>query len=120
MDALQLILDTFMLRVASDSVDTNSTDRIKTPHSYLTDEQVLAKAYASANGPLFKDLYEGNWQEHTDKYPSQSEADMAFAAMLAFWCGCDFEQMSRISRLPVCTGKSGIVRSPAPPTVPSR
>lgn len=102
MDALQVVLDTFMLRVASDSAgasqgsNTDNTDRIKTPHSYLTDEQVLAKAYASANGALFKDLYEGNWQEHTDKYPSQSEADMAFASMLAFWCGCDFEQMNRI------------------------
>lgn len=102
MDALQVILDSFMLRVASDSAgssqgsNTDNTDRIKTPHSYLTDEQVLAKAYASANGSLFKDLYEGNWQEHADKYPSQSEADMAFAAMLAFWCGCDSEQMNRI------------------------
>ena len=102
MDALQVVLDTFMLRVASDSAgasqgsNTDNTDKIKTPYSYLTDEQVLAKAYASANGYLFKDLYEGNWQEHADKYPSQSEADMAFAAMLAFWCGCDFEQMNRI------------------------
>ena len=97
MDALQLILDTFMLRaVSSDSVDTSNTDRPQMPHSFLSDEQVLAKAYASANGALFKDLYEGNWQEHADKYPSQSEADMAFAAMLAFWCGCDFEQMNRI------------------------
>ena len=97
MDALQLILDTFMLRaVSADSADTDNMDRPQTPHSYLTDEQVLAKAYASANGSLFKDLYEGNWQEHADKYPSQSEADMAFAAMLAFWCGCDFEQMHRI------------------------
>ena len=91
-----------MLRVASDNAgasagsNTDNTDRPQTPHSYLTDEQVLAKAYASANGALFKDLYEGNWQEHTEKYPSQSEADMAFAAMLAFWCGCDFEQMNRI------------------------
>ena len=102
MDALQVVLDSFMLRVASDSSgasqgsNTDNTDKIKTPHAYLTDEQVLAKAYASANGSLFKDLYEGNWQEHADKYPSQSEADMAFAAMLAFWCGCDFEQMNRI------------------------
>lgn len=102
MDALQVVLDSFMLRVASDSAgasqgsNTDNTDKIKTPHAYLTDEQVLAKAYASANGSLFKDLYEGNWQEHADKYPSQSEADMAFAAMLAFWCGCDFEQMNRI------------------------
>lgn len=96
MDALQLILDSFMLRAASDSVDTSNTDKTKTPHSFLSDEQVIAKAYASGNGALFKDLYEGNWQEHTEKYPSQSEADMAFAAMLAFWCGCDFEQMNRI------------------------
>lgn len=94
MDALQVVLNNFMLRAASDSTDTSNTDRTKTPHSYLTDEQVLAKA--SASNPLFEDLYEGNWQEHTDKYPSQSEADMAFASMLAFWCGCDFEQMNRI------------------------
>ena len=103
MGALQVILDTFMLRaVASDSAgasagsNTDNMDRPQMPHSFLSDEQVLAKAYASGNGALFKDLYEGNWQEHTDKYPSQSEADMAFASMLAFWCGYDFEQMNRI------------------------
>ena len=94
MDALQLILDSFMLRVASDASDTLDVTRPLTSHSYLTDEQVLAKA--SASNPRFKDLYEGKWQEHTDKYPSQSEADMAFASMLAFWCGRDFEQMNRI------------------------
>ena len=46
MDALQVVLDSFMLRVDSDSAgasqssNTDNTDRIKTPHSYLTDEQV--------------------------------------------------------------------------------
>ena len=96
MDALQIILDTFMLRDTPPDDGAATSPDISTPHSYLTDEEVIEKASKSSNGALFADLYNGLWQEHSDKYPSQSEADMAFASMLAFWCGCDFEQMDRI------------------------
>lgn len=65
------------------------------PCSYLTDEQVLEHAKKSANGERFTDYYNGNWQRYFD---NQSDADMGFLSMLAFWCGCDEEQMDRIFR----------------------
>lgn len=37
-------------------------------------------------------------------YASQSEADMAFCNMLAFWCGCDTDKMDSIFR------QSGLMR----------
>lgn len=89
MKALQTVLDTFMKR-KSQVVNTHIE-----PCSYLTDEQVLAHAEKSANGERFMDYYEGNWQKYFD---NQSDADMGFLSMLAFWCGCDEEQMDRIFR----------------------
>ena len=63
--------------------------------SYLTDEQVLEHAAKAANGERFMDYYEGNWQKY---YDNQSDADMAFVSMLAFWCGNVEEQIDRIYR----------------------
>ena len=63
--------------------------------SYLSDESVIEHASNSANGERFKDYMNGNWQEY---YDNQSDADMSFISMLAFWCGCDEEQMDRIYR----------------------
>ena len=40
-------------------------------------------------------MYAGNWQGY---YKSQSEADLSFCNMLAFWTGRDFDQMDRIFR----------------------
>jgi hypothetical protein len=37
----------------------------------------------------------GEWEK---LYGSQSDADMAMLSILAFWCGCDEEQMDRIFR----------------------
>lgn len=89
MGALQNVLDTFMKR-KSQVVNTHIE-----PCSYLTDEQVLEHAKKSANGERFTDYYNGNWQRYFD---NQSDADMGFLSMLAFWCGCDEEQMDRIFR----------------------
>ena len=61
----------------------------------MTDEEVIQRARNSKNGTLFQILYSGNWEQF---YPSQSEADMAFANMLAFWTGKDHDQMDRIFR----------------------
>ncbi len=61
----------------------------------LTDEDVLMKARAAANGEEFSDLWEGNWK---DKFGSQSEADLALCCNLAFWTGKDAEQMDRLFR----------------------
>lgn len=63
--------------------------------SNLTDHELIQKASLASNGAAFSKLYNGNWE---DTYPSQSEADMAFASSLAFWAQCDFAQMDRIFR----------------------
>ena len=89
MAALQTVLDTFMKRK---SQVTNSHIE---PCSYLSDEQVLEHAKASANGERFMDYYNGDWQKYFD---NQSDADMGFVSMLCFWCGCDEEQIDRIFR----------------------
>jgi putative DNA primase/helicase len=68
----------------------------------LEDNEVIKKAGNSKNGSLFSLLFAGNWQ---GVYPSQSEADMAFCFLLAFWTGKNKMQMDRIFRL------SGLMRS---------
>ncbi len=64
-------------------------------HSYLDDEAVIAHANEASNSEKFKKLFAGDWE---DLYGSQSDADMALLSILAFWCGCDEEQMDRIFR----------------------
>lgn len=61
----------------------------------LSEAEVIQRALGSAQGPAFNDLLKGEWREH---YSSQSEADLAFANMLAFWCARDFGQMDSIFR----------------------
>lgn len=63
--------------------------------SYLTDEAVVEHALKSPTGDKFQKYMDGDWQE---MYDNQSDADMSFISMLAFWCGCDEEQMDRIYR----------------------
>ena len=94
-EALQNMLETFMKRakpVSGTSIE---------PCSYLSDDQVIEHASNSASGDKFKALYEGRWEEG---YNSQSDADMAFISMLAFWCGNVEEQIDRIFR------SSGLMR----------
>ena len=62
----------------------------------LDDTNVLLKARNSKNGPQFSLLLDGHWEGN---YPSQSEADMAFATLLAFWTNKNYEQMDRIFRM---------------------
>lgn len=49
---------------------------------------------AAANGEKFKRLYSGNFSD----YNSQSEADMALVAMLAYWTGPDASRRASVSR----------------------
>ena len=63
----------------------------------LTDQDLLFKAMNSRNGQQFKMLFDGNWSALN--YPSQSEADMAFCNLLAFWSGKDKNQIDRIMRM---------------------
>lgn len=67
----------------------------------VSDTDLLEKAKRGKNGTLFDQLYNGSWQGH---YKSQSDADLAFCNMLAFWFGCDFDRMDRVFR------SSGLMR----------
>lgn len=56
--------------------------------------------FASKQGEKAKELWEGNIPDGK----TNSEADMAFAEICAFWCGGDIEQMDRLFR------QSGLMR----------
>ncbi|PID20174.1 DNA primase [Sporosarcina sp. P3] len=57
----------------------------------LSDEEILNIAFRAKNGEAFRKLYVGDYSA----YGSQSEADMAFTNMLAFYTQ-DAEQIDRI------------------------
>lgn len=65
-----------------------------------TVSEVLEAARRSRSGAKFQALYAGNFSE----YSSQSEADMAFCNMLAFWTGRNAALMDEIYR------SSGLMR----------
>lgn len=84
---------------ASTEVNAN-TDATPTGNS-LSDEDLLSRARRAKNGEKFTRL----WRGDTSGYDSHSEADMAFACMLAFWTGGDHSQMDRLFR------QSGLFRT---------
>ena len=61
----------------------------------LSEMEIINEIYKSKQARLFDDLMKGNWDRH---YSSQSEADMAMANILAFWCAKDYSQMDSIFR----------------------
>lgn len=67
----------------------------------LDDDVIIDKASACRNGDKFDLLYSGNWGIN---HHSHSEADLALCNMLAYWTGCNAEQMDRIFR------SSGLMR----------
>ena len=71
------------------------TDYKNQTYSELTDEEVLIKAQESTNGNLFTCLYYGQWE---GLYESQSQADLSFCSLLAFWTCKNEEQIDRIFR----------------------
>lgn len=87
--AMTTLLDSLMKR--NKQVQQNHFQH----HSYLDDEAVIRHAEEASNSEKFKKLYAGEWEK---LYGSQSDADMAMLSILAFWCGCDEEQMDRIFR----------------------
>lgn len=63
--------------------------------------EILNRVYDSIQCFSFFDLYEGEWQEY---FKSQSEADLSFCNMLAFWCNKDKNLMDAFFR------SSGLMR----------
>jgi len=68
--------------------------RANTAGMTLDDAELLNRARNAKNGTKFEMLFNGDWTG----YPSQSEADQAFCNLLAFWTGCNPDQMERIFR----------------------
>jgi putative DNA primase/helicase len=67
----------------------------------LSESEIIRLAEDSKQGEAFRTLYAGKWDTI---YTSQSEADLGFCNMLAFWCGCDEQLMDKIFR------SSGLMR----------
>lgn len=76
--------------------NTTVESSVESPsESQLTDEEVIELITKSVQGDLFSDLM---YRDYTARYNSQSEADMAFCNILAFWTGRNAQQMDRIYR----------------------
>ena len=93
---LLTVLEKYMER----PLQRNKKAELSVPGSYLSDESVIAKAKSAENGTGFTALWNGEIPEGK----SHSEADMALACRLVFWCGGDLEQVDRLMR------KSGLYR----------
>ena len=67
----------------------------------LSESEIIRLVEDSKQGDTFRTLYAGKWDSF---YTSQSEADLGFCNMLAFWCRCDEQLMDKIFR------SSGLMR----------
>ena len=95
-EQLQVVLDKYMKRPDADV----TAPVVDAPGSFLSDESVYTKASKSKQADKFNALWNGEIPEGK----SPSEADMALAEILAFWCGGDTVQMDRLFR------RSGLMR----------
>lgn len=92
------------LQSASESSSSGPADAespASSPETLASDEKLLERARAAANGDDFAQLWDGN----AVGYESHSEADMALCCHLAFWTGGDPARMDRLFR------DSGLMRS---------
>lgn len=80
----------FPPRVEADAGDWTFESR----GAKLPDEEVIGRARLAKGGFGFADLWAGN----ISAYPSPSEADLALASKLAFWCGGNCDQIQRLMR----------------------
>ena len=76
------------------TVTDKAETKIVQPRATSQGNASLEKIFQSRNGDKIKKLYEGN---HSD-YPSQSEADLALCAHLAFWFSNDASAIDQAFR----------------------
>ena len=86
--------------LAKAEIIPKKTDNTPAVPLSLSANEIIEKARNSQNGAKFEALYKGD----ISGYASQSEADMAFCNLLAFWCGGDISTMDAIFR------SSGLMR----------
>lgn len=63
----------------------------------LSESEIISSVTKSRSGYKFMNFMNGGWEKES-AYSSQSEADLAFANMLAFWCGRDYTKMDSLFR----------------------
>lgn len=82
-------LETKVIQFNRDGVNFSTID--------LSESEIIASILRSRSRDKFLSFMNGGWEKDTS-YSSQSEADLAFANMLAFWCGRDFSKMDSLFR----------------------
>src|SRR5262249_10560987 len=90
---LETLYDELFLQPAPST--SNSTRSLAPPSASLDDQDLLERAVRAYSGDAFRSLWNGDWRLY---YPSQSEADLAFCSMLAFWTGRDACRMDALFR----------------------
>ncbi len=75
--------------------DTSSRPLIFRQTILLTDNEILARAFASKSGDRIKALYRGDTSGHGS---NDSDSDMALCCHLAFWFGRDSVAVDRVFR----------------------
>lgn len=63
------------------STPVQAREERTTSAANIPDDEIIRKAVNAANGATFRQLWAGDFSG----YPSQSEADLSFCSMLAFW-----------------------------------
>ena len=74
----------------------NQQEKQEPPELSLTDSEIIERASKAKNGDKFRSLFSGEWRSWS--YPSQSEADLALANLLCWWCGGNRGMMERLFR----------------------
>jgi len=88
-EGLDKIVNGLLAKRAEKQTQKNESQPPATSHqpptaTHLTIEELLRVAFAASNGAEIKRLFDGGWE---GTYQSRSEADMALARYLAFYCG---------------------------------
>ena len=97
-DGIATVSKANMKRVYNKYLESNVVD-FKQQHVAgsidLSESEIISRILGSRSSEQFKAFMNGGWEA---KYDSQSEADLAFANLLAFWCGRDYVKMDSIFR----------------------
>ena len=91
------VINNAPIQERQDLLNQLTTPVVTAPAAYgaqtQDDESIIKAAAFASNGDLFKALWSGEWEQNG--YPSQSEADLAFINIVAFYTD-NKEQVGRI------------------------
>ena len=88
-DAVSWLYQTYLIepkeKVKAERQQSKAAPKGETATPSLDDVALLERMFASKNGAAIRALYDGDISEH----PSESEADLALASHLLWWCNYD-------------------------------